>query len=257
MGWSDSRPGASQAALVVLGLHNLVQNFLLNERGYVPGNVVVSGVLAGIGRTSGLSWSEMGMGPGDVEQGLRIGKRAAGATAAAVVLALIHPRTRGILRDERAAATSWREIGHRALVRFPLGTALFEELAFRGVLPALLRKSHRSWQAEALSAAAFGMWHIIPTHRALAGNPLGRDLRIGGRLGGIATGCLVAALSGLGLGWMRRSTGSLLAPWLAHTSFNSLSYLAGVTALRVSDSTHREQDKKARVPGSRIRAPNG
>jgi len=38
-----------RTALVILTAHNLVQNSLLNERGYVSGNLVVSGLLVGVG----------------------------------------------------------------------------------------------------------------------------------------------------------------------------------------------------------------
>lgn len=238
MTWSDNGR-APQAALVVLGVHNVVQNVLLNERGYVTGNLVVSGVLAEIGRSAGLGWADMGLGAGDVRKGLRFGGGVAGVGALCAASALSHPKTRMALRDDRALAESWDEMWYRTLIRFPLGTALFEELAFRGVLPGLFRASRRPWTAEAVSAAAFGLWHMIPTNRALSSNPLGREMSLSRRLAGIVAGSAAAAVSGLGLSWMRRATGSLLAPWLAHSSFNILSYLAGVVALRVSsDARH-------------------
>jgi membrane protease YdiL (CAAX protease family) len=175
----------------------------------------------------------MGLGPGDLQQGLRLGAAASATGAALAVLAISHPPTRAVLRDERAVVTSERGGWRRVLLRFPLGTALFEEVAFRGVLSALLRRTHRPGPAEALSAASFGLWHLIPTSRALAGNPLGRDVSVVQGLALILGGSIAAGASGLGLARMRRNTGSLLAPWLVHSSFNSLSYLAGVAALRL------------------------
>jgi hypothetical protein len=53
--------GAIRATLGILAMHNLVQNLVLNERGYVTGNLVVSGLLIGIGRASGLSSADMGL----------------------------------------------------------------------------------------------------------------------------------------------------------------------------------------------------
>jgi hypothetical protein len=227
------------AAVGILIAHNLVQNRFLNERGYVSGNLAVSGLLVGIGRASGLSWEEMGLGPGDLRQGLRLGAAASASGAALALMAISHPQTRAVLRDERAMVTSDRGGWRRVLLRFPLGTALFEEVAFRGVLPALLRQTHRSGSAEALSAAAFGLWHLIPTGRALSGNPLGRDVSVAQRMALILGGSMAAGASGLGLARMRRNTGSLLAPWLVHSSFNSLSYLAGVAALRLGDDRRK------------------
>jgi uncharacterized protein len=235
----------ARRALVILAAHNLVQNSLLSERGYVTGNLAVSGLLVGVGRASGLSWDELGLHPGDVRRGLRMGARASAVGATVALLALCHPSIRALLRDERATPASGRAVWRRALLRFPLGTALFEEVAFRGVLPALLRQTHRSGSAEALSATAFGLWHLIPSGRALSGNPLGVGMPPGQRSAAILGGSAVAGVSGLALGWMRRRTGSLVAPWLVHTSVNSLSYLAGVAALRMQTSPTRRDERSS------------
>lgn len=51
---------------------------------------------------------------------------------------------------------------YAAFVLLPLKTVLFEELAFRGILPAMLLKiKHERRFAAIVSAAAFGMWHIL------------------------------------------------------------------------------------------------
>ena len=56
---------------------------------------------------------------------------------------------------------------YQTAVRIPLGTALFEELLFRGLLyGAFLRVSgHRG--AILGSSAVFGVWHVRPTHDLL------------------------------------------------------------------------------------------
>lgn len=226
------QPQPTQVALGVLVTHNLVQNSLLNERGYVTGNLVVSGILVALGRITSLTWEEMGLSPGELRRGVRLGGWAAGTAAGLTLLALTHPRGRALLQDRRGAVVSGGDVWRRALVRFPFGTALFEEVAFRGVLPALFRRTHRPASAETLTAAAFGLWHLIPTARALVGNPLGRDLPLRRRLLTILGGSAAAGISGLILSWMRRSTASLLAPWLAHSSFNAISYLGAVSALK-------------------------
>ncbi|HEX5695057.1 MAG TPA: CPBP family intramembrane glutamic endopeptidase [Acidimicrobiia bacterium] len=223
---------AIRTALVILGAHNLVQNTVLNERGYVTGNLVVSGLLVGVGRASGLGWEEMGLHPGDVRRGLRIGGWASAAMGTVALLALGHPRARALLRDERATGATARAVWRRALLRFPVGTALFEEVAFRGVVPALFRQTHHPVAAEALAGAVFAAWHVIPTGRALAGNPLRLELPRARRILVIGGGSVVAGTATIPLGWARRVTGGLLAPWLIHSSFNSLSYLAAVAAMR-------------------------
>jgi membrane protease YdiL (CAAX protease family) len=227
---------ATRNALTVLACHNLVQNYLLNERGYVTGNLAVSGLLVGMGRTAGLGWDEMGLHPARFRRGLRMGAWASAGAATAALLALGFPGIRILLEDERAAPTSGGPVWRRALVRFPLGTALFEEVAFRGVIPALLRRDHRPLAAETRSAGFFALWHLIPTYRALAGNPLGKDMSAGRRVAAGAAGAAAAGGFGLVFSAMRRHSGTLVAPWLAHASLNTLSYLAGVTAWKLRNA---------------------
>lgn len=233
----------TRLALTVLACHNLVQNYLLNERGYVTGNLAVSGVLVAIGHHAGLGWDEMGLHPARFRRGLRAGAWASAGATTAALLALSHPGSRSLLLDERAAPTPGASVWRRALVRFPLGTALFEEIAFRGVIPGLLRQRHRPLTAETLSAGAFAIWHLIPTYRALAGNPLGRAMSPGRRAAAGAVGAAAAGVFGLGFSWMRRRSGTLLTPWLAHASLNTLSYLAGVGAWRLKGAGDYRQGR--------------
>lgn len=223
-----------RAAFAILALHNLVQNHLLNERGYVTGNLVVTGGLVGLGRSAGLSWEEMGLHPDRVKPGLRLGARTAAAAVASALIALAHPLIRSYLRDERARVASAAELWRRALLRFPLGTALFEEVAFRGVLPALLGRRHRQATADAISATAFALWHLIPTGRALAGNPLHLGLTSRRRAGYVVAGSALAGAFGLSFSGLRRRSGSVAAPWLAHSALNTVSFLIGVAAWQLA-----------------------
>jgi membrane protease YdiL (CAAX protease family) len=120
------------------------------------------------------------------------------------------------------------------LVRLPLGTALFEEVAFRGVVEGVWRRSGAS-RREAVTAAAvaFGLWHLIPGTQALNGNPL--DARVGtarSRAGVVTVGAFLTGLASLGLSGLRERSGSLAAPWLTHAAINSAMYLSGVSAWR-------------------------
>ena len=228
-----SRPPALVCALGVLGAHNLVQNFVLRETGYVTGNLAVTAVTVGIGRSSGASWDEMGLGRPEFEPSSRVGGIAAAVAAAGAIAAMAHPRTRDLLRDDRAQAANPGEIARRALIRFPLGTAMFEEIAFRGVLPALMPGG--TWRADALSAGVFALWHLIPTARVQAGNPTSRGRPRRHRVAGVLAGSAAAGVAGFGLSRLRRRTGSLVAPWMVHASVNSIAFLAGVTAHSIND----------------------
>jgi membrane protease YdiL (CAAX protease family) len=222
-----------RAAFGLLAAHNLAQNLVYNEQGYVAANLAATGLMVGLGRAAGLSWEEMGVRHDDLRRDSAIGAAAAAAGAVAAVIALSDRRARAVLRDERAMIGSGSAVWRRALVRFPLGTALFEEVAFRGVLPAMLGQGRRPLASDALSAAVFGLWHLIPAARALAGNPLGQGIAPGRKLAVVLGGSAAAGAAGLALSRLRRETGSLYAPWLIHSYFNTLSYLAGVVALRL------------------------
>jgi membrane protease YdiL (CAAX protease family) len=49
------------------------------------------------------------------------------------------------------------------LLRIPVGTVAWEEIAFRGVLQAALRRVLAEPAAIAVGSAVFGLWHIRPT----------------------------------------------------------------------------------------------
>lgn len=216
----------AKSALWILAVHNVVQNSILNEAGYVTGNLAATSTLLGLGREAGLEWQEMGLSPGNVPTNLRVA--AAALLSSATFLAVVPriPALRSHLRDERAPpGPRWKTM-RRAFVRYPLGTALFEEVAFRGVLPALLATERRSGDIPA--ALAFAAWHVIPTHHALIVNGIAQGW--GSRIAGTLMGSAAAGLAGYALSRVARGTRSILAPWLIHSAVNTMSYLAVVLA---------------------------
>lgn len=227
------------AVASALAGYNLLQNLALPAPAYVPANLLAAAGLVALGRRYGCTWNELGLDPSRVRPGLRLGLiGAAGAMAAA--LATIGNRSTGrLLLDERAADQAGRDVVFRALVRFPLGTALFEEVAFRGVLSGMwLRAGASARRASGVTALAFALWHLIPTRDALSGNPLdSRFTTPAAKAGVVATGALLTGISSFGLSWMRERSGSLVAPWMTHAAINSVGYLAGVAAWRRANAT--------------------
>lgn len=227
------RQKAKRSVLALIAAHNLAQNTVLNRRGYVESNALVLAGLVSIGKVSGLTFSDMGLSPRIDRRDLRLlgvfTALIAGGSSAALAL----PRARKLLRDDRARDSSSNVIAYKSLVRFPIGTALFEEATFRGVLPALTGRSNAA--GDVLSAGVFGMWHVIPTARALPGSPLSKDTTLVDRGKAVMAGCAATALAGLGFSWLRRRSSSIVLPWLVHTAFNTITYLAGVVAWRLSD----------------------
>jgi hypothetical protein len=71
--------------------------------------------------------------------GLRLGAAAAAPVAVAFALAPATPARR-LLRDKRVAGLSGRQLAYHVLLRIPVGTVRWEEVAFRAVLPAALHR---------------------------------------------------------------------------------------------------------------------
>ena len=85
----------------------------------------------------------------------------AGLSAVILIAALV-PGTRGLFDDGRAAGIGIVGLFYQVVIRIPLGTALFEEFAFRGVLLGLGRRGWSTAAGTAGSAVLFGLWHIAP-----------------------------------------------------------------------------------------------
>ena len=223
------------AALVpVLGAWNnvVVTRLPGYPTSYVAGNVVAAGVLLLAARAVGLSWDELGLSRRRLRAGARWGGVCVLLVTAVYVAALSVPAARPLLADARLTGADAREIAYAALVRIPLGTVLWEEVAFRGVLLATLARLLPLRAAVAASAAVFGVWHVRPTLSALAVN----DLASGPVLTVLAVllGCLATVAAGFVFAWLRLASGSLLAPALLHLATNSMGTLAAATALRLA-----------------------
>ncbi|WP_369255087.1 CPBP family intramembrane glutamic endopeptidase [Geodermatophilus amargosae] len=196
----------------------------------VAANVAATGVLLAGARWSGLTWAELGLARRRLPAGARWGGACAALVLAAYGVALAVPALRPLLADARAGGLDGPAVAVRALVRVPLGTVLWEEVAFRGVLLAAACRLLPLRAAVALSCAVFGLWHVRPALGGLAANDLAG--------GPVATGAAVlltvlwTAVAGLLFAWLRLRSGSLLAPVLLHLATNSLGVLAAAAATR-------------------------
>jgi membrane protease YdiL (CAAX protease family) len=229
-----------QRALVALaiGVYNLVQNYLIPRSAYVPANMVATYGLVRMARRGGCSREDLGLDLSQASDGLSLGMLGAGVAVSLSTAGALNSRSRRYFLDQRARDQGTAEVAYNALVRFPLGTALFEEVAFRGVVEAVWRHEGASETAAALAdAALFTAWHLVPTAQALAGNPAAEKLPSrSSRAMAVGGGALLSGLGALGFGWLRRRSGSVLAPWLTHAAFNTASYLTGVIVWRRAGS---------------------
>ncbi len=229
------RTDVASAAVLVLVLllwNNAVVHRVAGGRGaYVAVNVAAAAVLLAAARASGSSWAELGLARRAVPAGSRWGGAASGVVAAGYALALALPAVRPLLADERVAGLGWGEVAGDVLVRIPLGTVLWEEVAFRGVLFAVLARFLSVRAATAVGAVVFGLWHVRPTISGLDANDLADGTAA--RIGALALVCAGTAAAGVLFTWLRLRSGSLLAPALLHLATNTLGTVAAAVAHRL------------------------
>jgi membrane protease YdiL (CAAX protease family) len=216
--------------LLVLVAHNLVGNLVLPPALYVPANLAVAAVLLGTARTSGVSWAELGLGRSSLGRGAALGAAAFLVVAIVLVVAALVPATRPLFKDQRVANVTGAAVAYQAVVRIPLGTVFLEEVAFRGVLLALLRRATSPRAAVGWSSAMFGLWHVVPTVEALGAN------RLAPAGPAVAAAVVATAAAGAAFCWLRLRSGSLVAPALAHVASNSVALVVAVSVLRTASA---------------------
>jgi membrane protease YdiL (CAAX protease family) len=115
-----------------------------------------------LARWSGIGLNTIGLDREYVQRGAIVGLIGLGLVALAFGTALTVPALRAAFYDGGVGAPGLRELLWLALVRIPLGTIALEEVAFRGVLPALFGGGQRwRWPAVLGAATLFGLWHAL------------------------------------------------------------------------------------------------
>ena len=171
----------------------------------------------------------------------------AAAAAAGWLIVAVVPTARPILNDKRITALGGRAVAYQVMVRIPVGTVLWEEIAFRGVLQAALRRVMSEGAAITVTSGVFGIWHIRPTVEALRVNGLAGERRHAAAR--VLAGVAVTTAGGVLLSWLRARSGSLAAPVLLHITANCGGL---VTAWAVAGLPGRMRDRG--VAGAQGRA---
>jgi membrane protease YdiL (CAAX protease family) len=225
------RVGLAVSMSAGLAVWNNVVVRLPGVRGsYVAANCAATAAVLAAARRAELSWDELGLARRALPDGLRWGGSYGLLVAAGYATALAVPALRPLLADARVAGRDGADLAYQALLRIPLGTVLWEEVAFRGVLLAVLARLASRSSAVAGSALLFGVWHIRPTLDGLAANEL-----VDGRAAtgaAVTLACLATAAAGLLFATLRLRSGSLLAPVVLHLATNDLGLLAAAAATR-------------------------
>lgn len=223
--------------LIVLVAVNLLTNQLAPSL-YLLWAWLGAGVLLVIARRDGESWDQIGLGP--------VTRRAVIAALAVIgivllvyLVAAVVPATREAFGDERVAELTTAEVILRALVKVPLGTVLLEEVAFRGVLLAMLWRRIGIWPAIIGSSIVFGFWHVLPSlGLATSNDALGAAVGTSssGQLLGVMFAVATTFIAGLVFCELRRRFGHLIVPMALHWATNGLGYLFAWTLVTVAST---------------------
>ncbi|HTX96433.1 MAG TPA: CPBP family intramembrane glutamic endopeptidase [Mycobacterium sp.] len=220
--------------VVVLVLTNLIAHFTIPwaSIGTVPAAAVGLVILM---RYRGLGWVDLGLGRQHWKSGLGYALAAVAIVALVIVVGILLPMTRPMFLNHHYATVSGALIA--SMIIIPLQTVIPEELAFRGVLHGAL---HRAWGFRGVALAGsllFGLWHVA-TSLGLTSSNVGFTRLLGGGLVGMLAGVTLAVLAtgaaGFVFSWLRRRSGSLIAPIALHWSLNGLGALAAALVWHLS-----------------------
>jgi membrane protease YdiL (CAAX protease family) len=229
---SRSRRGdaafAAAACLVLAGYNNLAGARPWHRRWYPAVKALAASVTLAAAAASGLTPADLGLRRDRLRAGLSCGSAAATPVLAAFALTALTPVTRPMLNDQRIAGLDRRQLAYHVLVRIPVGTVVWEEIAFRGVLQAALRRVLAEPAATVVGSAVFGLWHIRPTAEALAVNELAASR--GRRITAVVAVAAGTAGAGALLSVLRERSGSLAAPVVLHLAVNCGAALASALA---------------------------
>jgi uncharacterized protein len=208
--------------IVVLVLTNLVAHFTTPWASVATVPAAAVGLVALL-RFNGLGWAELGLGRDHWKSGV------------AYALAALLPLTRPMFMNNHYATISGALVA--SMIIIPLQTVIPEELAFRGVLHGAL---NRAWGFRGVALAGslmFGLWHIA-TSLGLTSSNVGFTRLFGGgvvgMLAGVTLAVIATAVAGFVFSWLRRRSGSLIAPIALHWSLNGLGALAAALVWHLS-----------------------
>jgi membrane protease YdiL (CAAX protease family) len=218
--------GALVATIGALALYDVLRSTVIPDGAHFVTNVLMVSLIALLAAAARTSAAELGLARRHAGAGLRLGLLVTAAVGLAVAVAAALGDVSGIGTDPSGleAVDLWLQV----LVEIPLATVLFEELAFRGLLVALLERLTTPTRALVWQSLLFGLWHVpgaFGGDAPLDGLPgwVGRSALV---LGTVAATAVAGALFHL----LRRRSSSLLAPALAHWATNGVA-LAVVWAI--------------------------
>lgn len=220
--------------VVVLALTNLIAHLTTPWAGVATVPAAAVGLVILI-RSRGLDWAELGLSREHWKSGAGYALAAVAVVLSVIAIGAALPMTRTMFMNNHYATVSGALVA--SMIIIPLQTVIPEELAFRGVLHGAL---DRAWGFRGVAAAGsllFGLWHIT-TSLGLTSSNVGFTRLFGGGVFGMLAGVTLAvvatATAGFVFTWLRRRSGSLIAPIALHWSLNGIGALAAALVWQLS-----------------------
>jgi uncharacterized protein len=220
--------------VIVLVLTNLVAHFTTPWASIATVPAAAVGLVILV-RWRGLDWTDLGLGRQHWRSGMAYALAAVAVVLSVIAVGIALPMTRPMFLNNHYATVSGALVA--SMVVIPLQTVIPEELAFRGVLHGAL---DRAWGFRGVALAGsllFGLWHVA-TSLGLTSSNVGFTRLFGGgftgMLAGVAMAVLATGAAGFVFSWLRRRSGSLIAPIALHWSLNGLGALAAALVWQLS-----------------------
>jgi len=220
--------------VVVLVLTNLIAHFTTPWASIATVPAAAVGLVALL-RWRGLGWAELGLGREHWRAGMGYALAAVTVVVSVIAVGVLLPVTRPMFMNHHYATISGALIA--SMVIIPLQTVIPEELAFRGVLHGALDRAWGFRGVALMGSLLFGLWHVA-TSLGLTSSNVGFTRLFGGGIVGMLAGVTLAVLAtgaaGFVFSWLRRRSGSLIAPIALHWSLNGMGALAAALVWQLS-----------------------
>src|SRR6201996_6055342 len=220
--------------VIVLVLTNLIAHFTTPLASIATVPVAAVGLVI-LMRSNGLDWADLGLGREHWRSGMGYALAAVAIVASVIAVGVLLPMTRPMFMNHHYATISGALIA--SMVIIPLQTVIPEELAFRGVLHGALSRAWGFRGVALMGSLLFGLWHVA-TSLGLTSSNVGFTRVFGGgfvgMLAGVTLAVVATATAGFVFSWLRRRSGSLIAPIALHWSLNGLGALAAALVWHLS-----------------------
>jgi len=220
--------------VMVLVLTNLVAHFTTPWANVATVPAVAVGLVF-LMRANGLDWTDLGLGREHWKSGMGYALAAVAVVGSVIAVGVLLPMTRPMFMNNHYVTISGALIASMVLI--PLQTVIPEELAFRGVLHGALNRAWGFRSVALVGSLLFGLWHV-GTSLGLTSSNVGFTRLFGGGIVGMLAGVILAVLAtgtaGFVFSWLRRRSGSLIAPIALHWSLNGLGALAAALVWHLS-----------------------